>query len=412
MKQVNALKSGSEFSYLWHMSLGCFLVAGLTGFLYRMGMLGWIPEGLTLGNIRHAHSHLMFFGWAVPLPLYILLNQIIKKSDSKIAGINWMKNSITAGLVFGILAFPSFLLFGYRPVTVGSASLPFSVILSGLVMLSWYGFMYGYKNSRKHLKEDDSWLWFDGALIMLLVSSLGAWGVAVVQAINPSSHLFMKGLTHFFLAAFTEGWMVLILLAILLLKLPDKMRDTAVSEHIALGCIAIGAPMTFPYGISESLLSPLLLGVARFGGALAATGLLLALYSLISTRRWRRTLWIWPIALLACKGLMQLTSSFLPSAFWLSDHGIRIFYLHVLLLGAFTVTAAGWLYSQANISGRYYSMVVLSILITLFTLLMPTGLWPSALSGIWIFETLAAAALLPVISMSLLWYKVSGAIEV
>src|SRR5699024_9584018 len=115
-------------------------------------------------------------------------------------------------------------------------------------------------------------------------SSLGAWGVSLAQAVNPEGHLFMKGLTHFFLATFTEGWVVLAILAILIMKLPLKLTDINHGRwQFALGSIAIGAPLTFPYGISESLLSPMLLAIARFGGGLSAAGLLIVLYVIFSS---------------------------------------------------------------------------------------------------------------------------------
>ena len=111
-------ESDIAISYLWKISLGCFILAALTGFLYRLGMVGWLPAlwGLGLGNIRHAHSHLMFFGWAVPFPLVILLNYLVSKVDDRATGVIWMRYSLTVALLFGILSYPFFLLYGYRPV--------------------------------------------------------------------------------------------------------------------------------------------------------------------------------------------------------------------------------------------------------------------------------------------------------
>lgn len=401
-------ESDIGISYLWNISLGCFVVAALTGFLYRLGMVGWLPASLGLGldNIRHAHSHLMFFGWAVPFPLVILINYMVSKGAGSRSGVAWMRYSIAGALAFGILSYPFFLWYGYRPVAIGSASLPLSVIFSGLVMICWYGFLWGYNKVRHLLNDDASQPWFDGALVMLLVCSLGAWGVAVMQAVNPENHLFMKSLTHFFLATFTEGWVVLVLLAILVMKLQPTSEHWKLSPNFWLGCMAIGAPLTFPYGISESLLSPMLLIVARIGGGLVAIGLLGVSYAFISSGNWKHKLWGWAVGLLTFKAVMQLVASIAPSSFWLSNQALRIFYLHVLLLGALTLTMTAWLQDRAKISDNYFNAIVISVFAVLLSLLLPTSFWPVNWGGIWIFQALVVAALLPALAMGMQWIAI------
>ncbi|MDZ7657722.1 MAG: hypothetical protein U5J89_00385 [Fodinibius sp.] len=380
-------------------------MAGLTGFLYRLGMMGWIPGELSLGNIRHAHSHLMFFGWAVPLPLYIIMQKIIGKTEDKVKSINGMRSAIAAVIFFGLMAYPFFLFYGYRSVVIGSASLPFSVIFSGLVMIGWYGFMVGYWKSRAVLKNDESLPWFDGALILLAVCSLGAWGVAVIQEVAPESHLLMKSMTHFFLAAFTEGWVVLVLCGILISELEIDEQTWWVSPQFALGAIAIGAPLTFPYGISESLLSPMLLGTARLGGGLAAIGLILVMGAVFRSGKWSHPIWVWPALLLTSKGILQLGASVVPSSFWLSDPALRVLYLHILLLGGLTLLAFAWINDQSMISQKYFHIIGVSIIVTLFTLLMFTGLWPQVLSGAWIVDALVIGAILPILAVTVYWFK-------
>lgn len=396
-------------SLLWQTSLACFIIAALTGFLYRLGMVGWLPawSGLALDNIRHAHSHLMFFGWAVPFPLVILFNYLVSQRNSSGVGVALMRYSIAGGLLFGILSYPFFLLYGYRPVAIGSASLPLSVIFSGLVMICWYGFIWGYRKVRDLLDGDASQPWFDGALVMLLVCSLGAWGVAVIQAIDPDNHLFMKSLTHFFLATFTEGWVVLVLLAILVMKFKPTSEHWKLTPTFWLGCIAIGAPLTFPYGISELLLSPMLLMVARIGGGLAAIGLLGVSHAFISSGKSKHRLWGWAAGLLAFKAVMQLLASIVPSSFWLADHGLRIFYLHVLLLGALTLTMTAWLQGRTRISENYFYAIVISIFSVLISLVLPTSFWPVGWGGAWIFQALVAAAVLPVLAIGTQWIVIT-----
>ncbi|MEL7832903.1 hypothetical protein [Fodinibius sp. Rm-B-1B1-1] len=404
---MNPKNSWLTHSLLWHASIACFLIAVLTGFLYRVGMLGWVPGNLSLGNIRHAHSHLMFFGWAVPLPLYIFLYQISSITDQSKNWLQLMYYALAAELTLGLLAYPFFLFYGYRPVQIGSLSLPLSVIISGLVMVCWYIYLWGYLHVRSYLKKTSWQAWFDGALLMLVVSSLGAWGIAILQAVGPSSHLFMEGLTHFFLATFTEGWVVLALITILITQSSTTSSDSLTSQNLSLACIAIGAPLTFPYGISESLLSPILLIVARAGGLLTAIGLIAILYTLISSAMAKNRIWIWPILLLSIKAGIQIIASVMPSSFWLSDHALRILYLHILLLGGFTLGVIGYVHINSRVSTSYYYGVVLSVCAVLISLLLPSPLWPTDWSGLWVFYALAITAIFPVVAVLVEWVKVS-----
>ncbi len=387
---------------LWSVTFACFMLAALTGSLYRYGMIGTLPWELSLDNIRHAHSHLMFFSWAAPLPLYIFLLKMKGWVNSRDTAIRWMKISLWACLAFGLISYPFFLLYGYHPVPVGSSSLPLSVIMSGMVMLSWYLYMGSYLTLRKKLSNRTK-PWMEASMFMLFICSLGAWGVALVQALFPEAHLMMKGLTHFFLAAFTEGWVVLALLSMLLDALPLDKRALPLSQHTLIGMIAIGAPLTFPYGISETLLSPLLLVVARFGGLVIATALLTLLYGMFKSATWEKSLWKWVLGLLLLKALMQLSASLLPSGFWLSEPTFRVLYLHLLLLGAFTLGMVGWLHHNSEAPDRPYTLFAWTVAILLVSLVTLSPLWPGSWRGMWIFYFVWGATLLPVLALAYEW---------
>ena len=393
----------SENGYLWQVIVFCFMLAAITGALYRFGLTGWSTLELELENIRHAHSHLMFFGWAVPFPLMVLLQWLNGQVRTHNNILWYMRGSVWAGLFFGLLSYPFFLIHGYHPVEIGMTSLPLSVIFSGLVMISWYVYMSGYIRVRRCLKQEFSIPWFEVSLVMLFVSSLGAWGVAVLQAVNPQNQLLSRAMTHFFLSTFTEGWVVLVVIAVLFHQLKIMQEDFRWTYNLPLAMIAIGAPLTFPYGISESLLSPVLFLTARLGGLLASVGLMMILYVILKVKRNYDSLWNWVLVLLALKALMQLVSSVIPTDFWLSDHSLRIFYLHVLLLGVLTLTGFGWLHTQSGMDTRQFKPVATSIALVLVTLAMLSRFWPARLSGSWIYFTAAFVSLLPIVAVSREW---------
>lgn len=385
-----------NYRRIWQLSLGCFILAGLTGFAYRLGLIGTDLWGLSLDNIRHAHSHLMFFCWAVPLPMYFIILKVEQEQlKTGARGMGMMTGMALATLFLGLASYPFFLFYGYRPVAFAGMELPFSVILSGLVMICWYGFMIGYWRARKYMTSDLPVLFYDSSLVMLLISSLGAWGVALVQFSGMQIQLFSKVLTHFFLATFTEGWVVLVLFGLIYDRLKISKEEIKVPGGLLAGLILFGAPLTFPYGISEYLLSPQLLIVARAGGLLAAAGLVLNLYVL--ARHSLDTInWYWKVIfqLLALKVVGQLMVSFIPSIFWLSEHSLRIFYLHLLLLGSFSMVLFSALSSSRNIQGAL-KLVFGSILLVLVSLIWLTSLWPRSWFAVWQFYATTAIALLP-----------------
>ncbi len=382
---------------LWQLPLICFIIAGITGFLYRLGLVGITIWDLHLENIRHAHSHLMFFCWAVPLPMYFIIRGM-EQYTGRIGSRILMRSMALSTLLLGLVSYPFFLFYGYRPVSVAGMDLPFSVIFSGLVMVSWYGFIAGYLKERKHIADHLSTVLYDGALIMLFICSLGAWGVAVVQFLGLSNPLYGKALTHFFLATFTEGWIVLVLLGLIYEKLGVKVENISISPALLVGFILFGAPLTFPYGISEGLLTSELLIAARVGGLLATVGLGLNLYVLYRHANIHKD-WYWFLILLLLvgKALAQLVASVLPSTFWLSEHGLRIFYLHLLLLGAFTLGMFKMLHVELK-AETGLAAIATSILLVLGSLLLFTPMWPSTWFVSWYVYVVAGIALLPALA--------------
>ncbi|MDX1637049.1 MAG: hypothetical protein R3281_03700 [Balneolaceae bacterium] len=397
--------------YLWQVIFFCFLAAALTGVLFRAGMTGWLPGELSLQNIRHAHSHLMFFGWASALPLYMVYRRALfltTSSKERVRGVMLMKWSLRGTLLFGLLSFPFFLFYGYHPVPVGNMALPVSVILSGLVMICWYVYLAGYLWVRKDIPAAEQNVWFEGALVMLVISSFGAWGVAVVQTIGLPGALAGKAMTHFFLACFTEGWVVLATLAMLDEWLETEEQQFPVSKQALAAAIMLGAPLTFPYGIPESLLTLPMLGTARAGGVMAGGGLLFVIVGMFRSGKSYGALVAWPLWLLLAKGVLQVAASVIPAGFWLSDHALRIFYLHLLLLGGFTLAGIGLLHAVTPTASIWYIMVSLSIAAVLASLLLLTRFWPVTWSGMWIYYAVTVVAILPVVTVGLEWWTLKS----
>ncbi len=76
------MREGNLFKRIWQLSLISFIIAAFTGFLYRYGMFWPLPDSLGFANIRHAHSHLMFFNWVVP-PIMVWMATAVMGSNNQ-----------------------------------------------------------------------------------------------------------------------------------------------------------------------------------------------------------------------------------------------------------------------------------------------------------------------------------------
>jgi hypothetical protein len=383
-----------------------FGLASWTGVWFRWSFLnGTLGEFTSLNFIRHAHSHLMFFSWAVPIPFWLMMKRL--ERDGLGSVLDPFRKGIYVVLILGLSTYPFFLIHGYGLVVIGSARIPVAAALSGINMIAWYVMAGLYYRARRQLTppEDQNYLWWDGAWVMLLVSSLGAWGVSLVEFGGIESARLGKALTHFFLATFTEGWCLLTALGAMNTYFQRKNNNQAIHRYAFYG-ILFGALLMFPLGMSPALLTPPLLWCGRVGAALVATGMALWMIELWKSRS-RRGIdfeisdMVWAI-LLGLKFLALTAAALLPSDWWVGQHGLRILYLHIMLLGIFSM--AYWLMIptqiQMNSHTRWSKGMVGSALLVLLSLIPLSSVWPMIWSGSWIYWSVLWIAFLPALVAS------------
>lgn len=277
-------------------------------------------------------------------------------------------------LFLGILSFPFFLLYGYRSVAVGSANLPIAAIISGFVMFTWYWFAWLYFTDRKPLKDDIPLSIFDGALAALLISSLGAWGVSIFQFGGTHNPLISSALTHFFLAVFTEGWAVLGVIGILWDQ-TNRNQFVQVKNGWLWIPILIGSMLIFPFSLSQSMITPLMLYSAKFGLILIAISLSINLIFFLKND-FPGLIWKVVLSLIGIKILFQLIAV-IPLDIWPGEHGIRILYLHLLLLGIGSITIIHVFHARGQVFTR--QLFTGSVLFVLLSLYIISGYSPDSL---------------------------------
>lgn len=390
---------------LWLGALAAFLIAGLTGSLMRYWMVAGFPTGINFPNVRHAHSHLMYFAWVTPALMSLIAARLpVLTGRSLPRRMLW---AIGIVLVLGLLSYPPFFLWGYAPAVIGGSRLPFSIVISTLNLFGWYFYIFAYRLATRGVSRSRPLKLWNAALVFLIAASLGAWARALLSALKIEDAFLSAAAVHLFLDLFSNGWAVLALLGLAYAARPELSRRQTGWEDPLL---FLGLPLSFLLGAPVDLVPVDLRTLAGIGGLLASAGLLLHLRLLWPHFRgsflggWRA-----PLAFLLLKAVLDAAASLAPLARWGEAMGLRVFYLHLLLLGFVTL---GIVYDGLALwpgrASRFRPWMSWSILALLLSLLPLTGLWPAALGGVWRLWAAFLFSLAPVLAGLALLLRLSS----
>lgn len=385
------MRSGQRWHRVWFGALAVFALAGTTGALYRFGVLYGLPAGLRLTHVRHAHSHLMYFGWVTPLLMALIVTHLsmeTKRVPSR--GFAWI---IGLTFVLALASYPAFLAYGYDVAAIGDAELPVAAIISGLNIFAWYAFVVLYLRATWRVARTRPMRLWDVSLGALVLASFGAWGRAGVMGLGLESPFLAAATVFLFLDIFAEGWFTLALLGLLYVT-----HDGASGRLSSWGSrlLITGLPVTFLLSVPAAYVPAWLRLVAGAGGMLVAVGLLIhirALWPAVGRIWWRI-----PLAFLALKALAEFAGGVPPIMAWALQAGLRIPYLHVLLLGFVSLglfAAARDAWGPAVVRGHRWMIGAISLLLA--SLVPLTGLWPAAWGGRWTLAVAAWTATVPVL---------------
>lgn len=377
-------KSKSAYSSEFVAAVWCFLLAALAGVAMRLVGAGFpLPEHVDFSNLRRAHSHLMLFGWVTPA-LFVLIATHARPSRAVSA-------TVWGLLVLGLLSFPSFLLWGYGSAEIGSARVPISVIVSTLSMFGWYAFVYLYAKMRGALVKqcgEGAVRFWDGSMFLLVLGSAGAWTRGAFIGMKIEDPFLTSGVIEFFLSCFTDGFLLLGVIGLLLAR-TRSTSATRPTDEIVTGQVltrrgarraALVLMLAIPLEFLALLQVDLVPASLRIVGVVGVvvSGLVTAYIGIVLLRRSRSTGSIasGAGALLALLGGSKLLLASPAITDWVLAAGLRIPYLHVLLVGLVTfvlVTKAVQKWPRAVRPGP----IGLAIAAMLLGLWATTALWPT-----------------------------------
>ena len=274
-----------------------------------------------------------------------------------------------------------------------SPTLPIAVIGASLNMLAWYGFAALYWSVTHGRSRSVAWHLWDVSVIALVCSTVGAWLLALAGPLGLHDPFWRRLLTHVFLDLFSEGWLVAGLLGTAYALCSAPAHPTF---KWGVGSFILGLPGSVLVSLPTSQLAGWAYLIGSVSSVLVGLGLILLLVPLLYSTQARTWMWGLPLALIALKATAQGINGLWPEI-WLGElHGMRVLYLHLMLLGGVTLgcTAAArmaWTRAATPAIPLLYAAVLLVI-----GTLIPLSEWSPA-HGRWAFELAFWAALAPVV---------------
>lgn len=320
-----------------------------------------------------------------------------------------------AALVLGCLTFPFFLVAGYGRISLLGAALPYASMLSGVTMIAWYAFAaWRWRRGGRALSGNAARL-LDIALTGLMLSTVGAWGRAALQASGAGTPLLADLAVQLFLGAFMHGWLILGTLGIAYGCVDvDSVRGSSPMETIrralpARAALLLGLPgaslsgMIARAGEADGYgVGPTAAGVIGLGTLLFALGLGWHAwrFARIVVARGRRQ-WLPFAGFLVLVTVAMLALSIPAAAEWGERAGLRILYLHALTLGVSSVglvTAARERWGSAAAPPPWlFGTAVLLLLVGLLSL---SPVWPGTADLRWRLTFAAWTSIPPILVLA------------
>lgn len=185
-----------------------------------MRLFAFYPDlPVEYANILHGHSHLAIMGWAFLGVFIIFLASYWNKLQHKKQAI-----AIAVSLfIVTVLMFAAFIYQGYAL---------FSIALSTIhIFIEYWAAIFIYRQLRSKLDiPATAKLFIKGALIALVISSFGPYGLAFISASGMKENALYEMAIYFYLHFQYNGWLMLFLIGLFIIILHLKKVTLPVSK--------------------------------------------------------------------------------------------------------------------------------------------------------------------------------------
>ncbi len=255
---------------------------------------------------------------------------------------------MTATAIMALLSFPAFWANGYGLTQIGSAELPLGSMVSTLNGVTWFWFIALYVKTTKSLPTRPLavQLW-DWALVLLVVASAGAVGLAGLVMTGLSNIFLQQAFLHLFLDLFAVGWFTLAMLGLIWAHLGADSQP----KWLPTQSLAIALAPTFILGMAPVMVTPRLFWPAVIANLIASGLLAVHLVALWQRRGQVPRLLHFAGLILAIHAVIALALVWPGVWRWTSSTSLRVFFLHNLLLGWTSTALLGLIW--AGLMGKW-----------------------------------------------------------
>ncbi len=340
-----------------------FCVVALTGIAMRYKINFPLPS-VNQKYLLHAHSHFAFTGWVTLVLMALMINYLQQQSTiTNYKKYHWIlvSNCIAAyGMFF------SFIAQGYAFYSITFSTLS--------IFISYFFAFYFWRDLNKVKDGSYASKWFKTALVLWVVSSLGAFTLAFLMANHNKVQDYYFGAVYFFLHFQYNGWFLFVCFGLLFSYLYKKEIFIPVSINKKLFAImAITVGPAYFLSILWLKLPLTMLILAYVSGVLQLfilfyfVKLFLFLKKNISDKLPAATNYLWAMVFIAfiIKIILQMLSV-IPffSHYAFGFRPIVIGYLHLSFLGIISFFILGYIGNILSEMQRHISKVGIIIFVT------------------------------------------------
>ncbi|TVR77886.1 MAG: cytochrome c [Saprospirales bacterium] len=357
-------------------AMGFLVIVSFMGLALRYYFIGEVP-GLSFNNIKHGHSHAAMLGWAFMAASGMLIHFFVKTTRS-LGQYQWMLFLNAIAVIGMIVSFP---LEGY-----GMWSIIFSTL--HVLVAYWFAIIF-LRDLKKSDRSAEGKRFARWSVIWMLVSTIGLWSVAPVSALLGGLHPLYFMSIQWYLHYQLVGWFSYVIIAGLIvlsncngfkIKLPKGTFEA----------IQVSLILTYALSVNWSSPASALFYINAAGVVIQAVAFYYLLKPLMRIFFNEFSASNRAVTLLLRIGLLTLvvriliqTLVVLPEVAEIS-YTLRMYviaFVHLIMLGTFTLTLAGILLSERVFKINFIStsgwlVFALAFLLTEFMLFgQGTMLW-------------------------------------
>lgn len=323
-------------------SLVNLLLVAVLGFTLRYKIAYYLPF-VEQKHVLHSHSHFAFSGWITQTLMVLLVYYLSLKIDRQILErYRWLlyANLFTS---YGMLV--CFILQGY-----GAFSITFSTLS---IFVSYIFTVYFWKDLNRIKEKKTSHLWLKASLVFAVISSIGAFALAIMMATGMNDQNWYLSSIYFYLHFQYNGWFLFAGMGLLTDKLEVIAKEVKKLHYVFLLFCFACVPAYFlsilwsPF--SESIYLLLIAAViAQLAGWIIMLNIFIKNQDFISRQFSKYGKILLSLSAIAFTIKLLLQSGSIHAELSHLSYGFRpiiIGYLHLVLLGVTSIFILGYIIS-------------------------------------------------------------------